>query len=211
MKLFCNWYAFIMNMIIENDSVCFGISIPLSQMSELAKKHLDTIRGTQDIEIIATDLIREGFQDGKVKTFIKSVCSWGNYIGLAGRILNNNSTEKIRQALTNAMERLAMTPPDLAGALTSINRIHGLGKPSFASKHLRFLNPKFCPVYDSILNNSLPYSFNPEGYAKFGVDCSVLAIKLTELHINNPFPQRANAWYVSDVEAAIYIYLKDVV
>jgi hypothetical protein len=198
-------------MIIENGDVSFGISIPLNKFNQLAEEHKRENRNTHIIEVSAIDLIREGFPDEPVKTFIKAVCTWGGYPGIAGRILNHNynSLIKIREAFGDALRRLSATPIDLAGALASVNHLYGLGAPSFASKHLRFLDPKHCPVFDSILRKSLLYSFDSQGYASFASDCSLIANELKRLEIQNPFERRNGIWYVADVESALFIFCKN--
>ena len=198
-----------MNIIIENNNVSFGIKIPIDQIYNLANVHFTTIPNTRNIEVSAITLIQSGFPDDLIQNFVRSVCRWGNYEGLAGRILRRNSLNEIRNAFIEAIERLSIIPIDFSGALASINRLDGLGTPSFASKHLRFLNPKNCPVYDSILDESLPYSFDPQGYARFAQDCSLLADELMRLNVPNPFLERNGNWYVADVEAALFIFIKD--
>ena len=198
-----------MCMIIENNNVSFGIRIPISQFSQLANEHLIQNTKTNRIEVDAIDLIREEFPNNKIELFIQDVCTWGHYPGIAKRVLNNNSLIKIRNAFRDARRRLTATPIDLAGALDSVNRVYGLGTPSFASKHLRFLDPQHCPVFDSILRKSLPYSFNSQGYAGFASDCSLIASELNRLEIQNPFEGRNGIWYAADVEAALFIFCKN--
>jgi hypothetical protein len=52
--------------------------------------------------------------------------------------------------------------PPRRAALAAVNQLCCLGRPSFASKHLRFLRPEHCPVLDSVLATTLGYRSSPE-------------------------------------------------
>jgi len=88
-----------------------------------------------------------------------------------------------------------------------MNVLNGLGSPSFASKHLRFLRPEVAPVFDSVLHKALPYSPDPTGYAEFGRDCTLLAEALTARGIPNAFQRKDARWFAADVEAALYAHV----
>lgn len=138
---------------------------------------------------------------------MRAVCEWGGYAGVGGRVLRHNTIPHIREAFSEALSRLRSSEPDCKTALSVMNRVHGLGTPSFASKHLRFLRPTVCPVYDAILKVALPYSFDAKGYGEFAFDCAKLAKALSEAGIDNPTPK--NDWYVADVEAALFAHVNE--
>lgn len=190
-----------------NENVSFGVRIPIHQFTELARKHLENIPNTLNIEASANFLKENDFPEIETKEFITKVCKWGNYPGIATRVINNNHFESIQNAFENALEEISNN--NIESALTSINQLNGLGKPSFASKHLRFLNPENCPVYDNVLNCYLPYPYNPCGYSLFASDCKKIARSLEQLTQQNPFERNQNRWFAADVEAALFYYFKE--
>ena len=119
-------------------------------------------------------------------------------------MLKNNTSKSIEYAFRSAYECLfAREPAEIDQALVYINGIRGLGKPSFASKHLRFIAPSLCLVYDAILTDKLPYAFTPRGYKEFAQDCASIASSVNNARITNP--QRSDgSWKVADVESAIF-------
>jgi hypothetical protein len=104
----------------------------------------------------APRLRQADFPERDLEPFITAACNWGGYAGIGRRILNRNSLPALRDGLREANELLDKQTPDVEGALTRLNRLHSLGSPSFASKHLRFLRPDICPVLDSVLRDALP-------------------------------------------------------
>jgi hypothetical protein len=98
--------------------------------------------------------------------------------------------------------------PDVAAALAALNQLHGLGRPSFASKHLRLIWPRWCPVLDRFIRYGLDYTYDPVGYRQFADDCAQLARSLTAAGVANPIPRNDDSWFVADVEAAIYTHLR---
>ncbi len=76
---------------------------------------------------------------------------------------------------------------------------------SFASKHLRFLRPDICPVFDSYLHDALPYTLDASGYSDFANDCAWLAHQLGANQIPNPRQRAGGVWFAADVEGAIYM------
>jgi hypothetical protein len=76
---------------------------------------------------------------------------------------------------------------------------------SFASKHLRFLFPKYCPTLDSILSFRLRYKPSPAGYGSFVRKCNGIAGELNNAKIASIFPGQTD-WRPSDVEAALFAW-----
>lgn len=193
---------------IDAGKAFFGIEIPLERFAPLAADHLARVKDTAAIEARGKLLIKKKFPKTDVADFVRRVCAWGGYAGVSGRVLKRNELVEIRGSLVEAHQQLMVSAPDIASALRAINRIRGLGRLSFASKHLRFLCPELCPVFDSFLQSALPYSFDVAGYASFASDCSRLAAELTRLAVRNPRPGRNGRWFVADTEASIYEYVR---
>ena len=185
--------------------VIIGPSFQLSDFAGLIKKHSKDFPGVPKLEQQAQNLIAANFEFPLIETYIRDVCRWGNFAGVGGRIIKNNSQEAIVETFAAAYAQLNADEPDPAAALARLNRIHGLGRTSFASKHLRFMKPDICPVYDSILTDKLPYAFDPAGYASFSTDCQDIAGKLNAANIENPGRQ-TKRWLAADVEAAMFAH-----
>lgn len=198
-----------MTLHIHNGSVIFGIAVPLARFSELLGTHLTEFPDTPDIELQGEQLRRDKFPESGVESFVKAVCRWGGHEGIRGRVFARNPIPELRSALSDAAEHLFQHNPDCRGALNRLNRLDSLGSPSFASKHLRFIRPELCPVFDSILRDALPYSYDATGYGHFASDCAALARKLQDEHIHNPRNRRDDRWFAADVEAALYVHVKN--
>jgi hypothetical protein len=198
-----------MTLHIHNGSVLFGISVPLADFPTLLEMHLDEFPDTPDIELQGEQLRLRNFLEPEVESFVIAVCKWGGYEGIRGRVFARNPTPELRSALSDAAHHLFQHNPDCRGALNRLNRLDSLGSPSFASKHLRFIRPELCPVFDSILRDALPYSYDATGYGHFASDCAALASKLQDAHIHNPRNRPDGRWFAADVEAALYVYVKN--
>jgi hypothetical protein len=188
-----------------------NISLRLSDFPYFLKCFLDNwgSEDTKEREIQGNQLIAVDFMEQHLKNFIREVCRWGNYAGIAGRIINQNDIGKIRSCFIGAWKALNSDNPDVKGAIIRINAIKNLGTPSFASKHLRFLRPQVCPVLDSIIWQGIEkYSFNPKGYEQFSNDCLEIADILKRNGLVNPMERESGKWFAADVEMAIFEYLR---
>jgi ADP-ribosylglycohydrolase len=190
---------------ITNGNAYFGIRIPLSSFHGYLQAFLKNDPNTPNIETLGAKLAVQNFPEAETKDFVKKVCEWGGYPGIGGRVLKGNSISDICEAFRDATSILSNTK-SVTDALIRVNRLHALGSTSFASKHLRFLKPDLCGVYDSILNKVLPYSFDAAGYSEFCNDLSSVAQDLMAKGISNPTRQ-GGAWFAADVEAAIYAFV----
>ena len=182
-----------------------NVPIPLKDFSRLLSEHLQGNPDTTRTEFLGDELAQTDFPANKIPEFVKYVCKWGGYPGIGGRILKRNTHSDIAEALKSAWASLAVGK--LASALAHVNQLSGLGGVSFASKHLRFLRPDICPVFDSILHEVLPYPFDASGYATFARDCSLLPKLLAENQIVNPKHREGRVWFVADVEGAIFKFV----
>jgi len=193
-----------MGLFLYSDRAIFGTEVSISNFPKLLRSHLFAFPNTPDIETLGGELIATDFPEVKVVEFVKEVCNWGGYAGISGRVLKRNPITMIAAALRKAAHYLSQHPDNFAAALAEVNALSSLGTPSFASKHLRFLRPDICPVFDSLLQESLPYSFDASGYAAFARDCIQIASSLTAEKVVNPRERLDGRWFASDVEAAIY-------
>jgi hypothetical protein len=83
----------------------------------------------------------------------------------------------------------------------------GIGAPSFASKHLRFLRPDVCPILDSVIAGNLTYASTSAGYAQYAADCLEIARVLENNGVPNPV-LRSDRWRAADVDMALYAALQ---
>jgi len=187
---------------IISGSAYFGLRVPMSSFPGYLQGFLEKYPSTPEIETLGVNLAVQNFPLQATKNFVTKVCEWGGYPGIGGRLLKRNSLSDICQAFRDAASILSTTK-SVADALGRVNKLQGLGSPSFASKHLRFLRPDLCGVLDSILFEVLPYSFDTAGYSDFCGDLTSVAHNLTANAISNP-TRKGGAWFVADIEAALY-------
>lgn len=198
-----------MTVIRLDGRVMLGLTIPLDRFPDLINEHVRRYPDTVRVEDIGKDLVTNRLKPEAVKTFVVEVCGWGGYAGIGGRVLKNNALNVIVTSLQAALDYLAEPQPKFSLALACVNRLYGLGSPSFASKHLRFLRPDICPVYDAVLRDTLPYPFDPDGYDAFAQDCRTIAGYLRDARIRNPVLREGEAWYAADVEAALFVHVNE--
>jgi len=188
-----------------NNDLLIGSSIALARFPILLAEHIRRYPTTGATENAGLAFIQAGLNDNEVAEFVRGVCAWGGYAGIGGRILQRNALDAIGEALREAYQLIVADPPQQGQALARINRLHSLGTPSFASKHLRFLRPEVCPVYDSVLRDGHPYPFDPDGYKEFSDDCRTVCFHLQNAAVVNPIQRLGEVWYVADVEAALFV------
>lgn len=194
---------------LEVDRTFFGeVEIPLDCFESLASAHFQGVPQTAEVEAQARRLVAQEFPESDIEDFIQKVCKWGGHPGIGGRVLKHNTLADIRSALQDAISHLSEPTSDLVAAMCAVNRVKYLGSLSFASKHLRFLCPDLCPVFDSYLQAALPYSFDGTGYSLFAADCLRLAQELTKRGAVSPWPGRDGQWFAADVEAAIFQFIR---
>lgn len=147
--------------------------------------------------------IAKGFQNDETMPFVKRVCDWGNYSGVAGKVKRYNKRGKITQIFRDCNQLIRAG--NAQAAIEKITEIKGLGI-SFGSKHLKFLAPEHAVVLDSIISEHLGYPRTKEGYAEFLQDCFVLRDILNAKSIH-PSATQAK-WRVSEVEMALFMEAK---
>ncbi len=154
---------------------------------------------TPVLEAMGEDLLSKEFPAPVTTNFVREVCRWGGYPGVAGRVLKHNPIDKICSAFRCAARVLESAASSQRSALEEINRLYGLGTPSFASKHLRFVRPDQCVVLDSILRKQLRVPFNPSGYEAFCRLCMAAAERANDAV--------SDSFRAADIEAAVYEHL----
>ncbi len=194
---------------IQETQIAFGTTIlSFEQIADLAARYDIRVAKTRKREHEGAALEKNAFPPKELNRFIRKVCAWGGYTGIAGRVLRNNTSNRIHTQFLAAQKAMQDDRHDVASALAALNVLHGLGRPSFASKHLRLIWPRWCPVLDRFIRYGLDYAYDPEGYRHFANDCAMLAQALSKAGIQNPIHRDDGSWFVADVEAAIYTHLR---
>jgi hypothetical protein len=150
------------------DTWGWSFTIGLDELNDLLAGFMKKEPRTQVVEQQAQQLVKSDFRPDVLHNFIKAVCGWGGYSGIAGRVIKNNNGTKLSDAFRSAHSR-ANARDDLP-AINSLLELNGFGV-SFASKHLKFLAPENAVVLNSIISKRLGYKPTPEGYKAFLNDC----------------------------------------
>lgn len=175
------------------------------EFADLLRWHYAEGYDPRRIEWQALDLAAANFPADRTTEFIKSVCAWGNYHGVAGRVLKKNGAEAVAAAFRSA---LALLQHDrVADALRQVTGLRDLGI-SFGSKHLKFLDPSWAVVLDSIISGRLGYLATIDGYMEFLGDCQALLAKVLAAGVEYPFPDHRPGWRVSEMEMVIFAKLR---
>src|SRR5438093_10239590 len=101
-----------MKLAIQHDEVSFETKILLADFPHLVEEHMRHYRDTPQLEIFGQELLAHDFPADELEQFIRQVCSWGGYSGIAGRILNRNFIADIRQRFVKATHLLNQEPFD---------------------------------------------------------------------------------------------------
>jgi hypothetical protein len=168
----------------EPETYSWCITIRLNELTQLLKAFIDNEPNTRIIELHAERLMKdEDLSESDLRDFVKAVCKWGGYAGIAARVLQNNKMPILLSRFRSAHD-LARSGNDNE-ALNSLLGLNGLGV-SFASKHLKFLTPDHAIVLDSILSKHLRYELSPDGYLAFLTDCRCIRDKAKSARIEYP-------------------------
>lgn len=82
----------------------------------------------------------------------------------------------------------------------------GLGRVWFASKHLRFLRPDLCPVFDGLLSSWVGVTLDWGTYVGFTSDCAAVAEVLDDPCVLPPQPLPEEKWRPAAIEMALFAY-----
>jgi hypothetical protein len=156
---------------------------------------------TEVLEYVAAQLSQAQFPQAASLRFLRQVCRWGGYYGIAARVRNRNEPEAIRQTLVGARDQLAQE--NVVEALKEINALDGLRRPAFASKFLRFIAPQSAAILDRIISRHTGFPLSAVGYGQLIAACRNAAEQLAKSGVRNPCRQDG-VWFVADIEAAFY-------
>lgn len=151
-------------------------------------------RFTNDLESLGS---RFSGDPQQALEFSKLVCAWGGGQRVWGNLNRHYSEEQLEAELGEWL----LAAKDHKSARLAISRgvdIKGLGV-SFASKHLRHLDPNRFAVLDDVISQGLGYALNPAGYTLFISDLR----RLQQSH----FPE----FRVADIEAGLFVLIRQIV
>jgi hypothetical protein len=199
-----------MRMLIDRPKTgacCWLTAIDLQDFPNLLHEFVRREPDTRTIEQQARQLIEGRFNERELEPFIKAVCRWGGYAGVAGKVRRYHpTTAELRSHFQDAYSKVVLSED--REAIKCLLRIKGLAV-SFASKHLKSLAPDRAVVLDSIISARLGYPRTPEGYERFVGDCRSILARIASDGLSYPGYGPAG-WRVSDVEMAIYQKLRPV-
>ena len=142
----------------------FGFKFSESALeSAIALCHLED-ETTERVEKIGSKISSES-TDAELLTFSQLVCEWGRGQRVWGNLQKHNRAEELALAYSDWFS-LAKKAVNVAAAIELGLNIKGLGV-SFASKHLRMLDPEKFAVLDEVLSEGLGFALNPKGYQLF--------------------------------------------
>jgi hypothetical protein len=188
----------------------WGTVINITEFPELLVLFQKKVSGgpnkltTADIEKQSARLARHDFDGQRVQDLIRSVCKWGGYPGIAGRIINNNQPQRLGDLFRESYKKAHSGM--VVEALQTLQKIKMLGGVSFASKHLKFLAPDFAVVLDRIISERMAYPLTPGGYRVFLNDCQTILRRIVSARLEYT-GWGDEGWRVSDVEMAIFAKL----
>ncbi|MEO3475971.1 hypothetical protein AAFN86_29270 [Roseomonas sp. CAU 1739] len=186
-------------LLVGRDVKVVRLSLSLNSFPALLAEHRLSDPTTAAVEQRGQTYVAGGYQPADTREFVRAVCRWGNYDGVAGNVLKHNTVSSIAAAFREGHDHVVAGRA--AAAIVSVTGLKGL-RISFGSKHLKFLAPDHAVVLDSIISERLGYPRTPDGYAEFVQDCASLRDTLNHEGIA-PSPDQS-AWRISDVEMAIF-------
>ncbi len=180
--------------------------IYLSEFPELFAKHWDGDPSTRSVEIYAKEFVEEGMPQDRLFGFMRMVFGWGGTGNIGTNFMKHNA-EKLDDVHCRFLLSLNfLNDGKDKEAIESLASLKGL-RVSYASKHLKFLNPNKAVVLDLLIERGLGYQRTSDGYVEFIGKCREW-MKL--LNDNNIFCGRSSAgtWRVSDVEMAVFKHVE---
>jgi hypothetical protein len=178
--------------------------IPLEAFPALLQWHY-TEYNTAEVEQSGEQVATAGFPQDQLREFIRAVCRWGNYAGIAGRVLKNNRIEQLQETFSAAKRLIDDDQISAAVAHVKAN-VHSLAF-SFASKHVKFLAPKKAVVLDEIISRRVGYTLDVAGYDELLADCHTMLDVVRRRGIPHPLGG-ARSWRVSDMEMVLFAKLR---
>jgi hypothetical protein len=182
----------------------YRVLIQFEAFPDLLRRHRIEDPDTWAIEAKARGLADNGFAPAAAAAFVRRVCGWGGYAGIGGRVLGRNAPHEVASALRDA-HGLCVAGDPVAG-LQRLTRLSGLAV-SFASKHLKFLDPDSAVVLDSVISSRLGYPLDADGYRELLADCRALLEAVREAGVPYPFEGEGD-WRLSDIEMVLFQQLR---
>lgn len=148
---------------------------------------------TQPVEALGRVLLDNRTPENAYK-FSEAVCEWGRGQRVWG---NLNRFHKKSELSAQVLDWLSQVENmDDTQAIETGIKIKGLAV-SFASKHLRLLNPERFAVLDEVLSLGLGYALNPAGYKLF-------------IHTINAFISQhmMSVYTVAEIEFGIFLLVR---
>ena len=176
--------------IIDFKNIRFTKNALASATSTLIKN-----KSTQEVEKLGKNL---DFKDQtQALKFSKEVCVWGRGQRVWGNLKRHYPDAQLGQLLGSWFLMVKAQSSNIE-VITPGTSIKGLGI-SFASKHLRNLEPEQFAVLDGVLSEGLGYALNPAGFNLFISD-------LKQLKREHSLPYR-----IADLEASIFLLTRQLV
>ena len=168
--------------------------------------HLANVPNTAHIENLGAAIMASNpLAWPQVDAFVSAVCAWGGYAGIAGRVRNNNTQTEIIGGFSSA--RRALAQGHIINALSAVRGLHSLGRISFASKHLRMLQPTQCGVLDTlVIGAGFGYTESVASYVQYCSDCSA---KAAALNASGILTSTGQLWNAGSVDMAIFAWIKN--
>ena len=136
-------------------------AIALIQTEDEANK--DAL-STEDVEKLGAEL-KNNLNSEYSLGFSNEVCKWGRGLRVLGNLTNRNIDNNLSEQLL-AWFQVATETGDIESAISAGIQIKGLGV-SFASKHLRMINPNKYAVLDDVISRGIGFALNSKGYKFF--------------------------------------------
>lgn len=161
---------FVTKIDLDKNELEFHEFSTLSFTKEAFKANLITVlndQNTKAIESLGSKFKKSPTE--KVLSFSEEVCVWGRGQRVWANLkrLNKDSLEgKLLNWLNAAKEINDFNYSRIKNVIRVGDDIPGLGV-SFASKHLRMINPNIFPVLDDVLAQGLGFGLNENGYVLF--------------------------------------------
>jgi len=184
----------------DNGATVTGKRVEFAAFPVCVRAHLEHVPSTREIEAVAIELVARAFQHGDVVRFVRAVCKWGGYAGIAGRVMVRNEPSGLAAAFRRAAADVGV---GVDVAVQSLLDVHSLGV-SFGSKHLRFLAPRVCGILDAKMAKESGFQKSAAGVARYSALCCELARRLERRRVPNPMNRGEGGWYAADVDMALF-------
>lgn len=149
--------------------------------------------GTQSLELKGCSL-SESSSAADFLQFSRGVCEWGRGQRVWGNLQRHHGAENLAKVLKSWLIFANGSCKD-EDAIARGAEIKGLGV-SFASKHLRMLDPERYAVLDDVLRQGLGIALNPSGYRLF-----LSALRALAKEIDQPVK-------IANLEAALFLLVR---